>query len=66
VLLLEEVEQVGADVFAAEEVGGTVEVGGEAGDASDVGFDGRRGEVARGHVVDHAAAQGGHVRLLGE
>jgi hypothetical protein len=35
VLLLEEVEQVGADVLAAEEIGRGVEVGGEAGDASE-------------------------------
>ena len=39
--LLEEVEQVGADMFGAEEIGGGVEVAGEAGDASDVGVDGR-------------------------
>jgi len=66
VLLLEEVEQVGADVLAAEEIGRGVEVGGEAGGASDVSIDGRLGEVAEGHVVDHAATQGGHVRLLCE
>ena len=64
--LLEEVEQVGADVLAAEEIGRGVEVGGEAGGASDVSIDGRLGEVAEGHVVDHAATQGGHVRLLCE
>ena len=64
--LLEEMEQVGADLFGAEEVGAGVEVEGEAGDGSDVGLDGRRGEVAAGHVVDHAAAQGCHVRLLCE
>ena len=64
--LLEEMEQVVADVFGAEVIGRGVEVAGEAGDASDVGLDGRRGEVAEGHVVDHAAAQGCHVRLLCE
>ena len=62
--LLEEVEQVGADVLASEAIGGGVEVEGEAGDGSDVGLDGRLCEVAEGHVVDHAAAQGCHVRLL--
>ena len=66
VLLLEEVEQVGADVLASEAIGRAVKVASEAGDGTDVGLDGRLGEVAEGHVVDHAAAQGCHVRLLCE
>src|SRR5260370_733682 len=37
-----------------------VERAGEAWNAADVGLDGAWGEVAEGHVVDHAAAQGCH------
>ena len=64
VLLLKEVEQVGADLFGSEAIRRAMEVAGEAGDRSNVDFDGRWGEVAQGHVVDHAATQGCHVPLL--
>ena len=45
-LLLDEVEQVGANVFWAKIVGGCAEVLGEACDAADIGLDGLRREVA--------------------
>jgi hypothetical protein len=37
---------------------------GEGGDAVDVGLDGAGREVPEAHVLDHAAAERGHVRLL--
>jgi hypothetical protein len=58
--LLEQVEQVGADVLGAEAVGRGVEVAGEVGDVPGVGADGLGGPVAEGHVLGHAAAQRGH------
>ena len=64
--MLDEVEQVGADVLGAEVLGRGVEVPREGGDAIDVDLDGARREVTEAHVLDHAAVQGGHVRLLGE
>jgi hypothetical protein len=64
--IADEVEQEGADLFWAEMLRRGVEVEGEASDSSNVGLNGRWGEVAEGHVVDHAAAQGCHVRLLCE
>jgi hypothetical protein len=63
-LLLDEVEQVGADVLGPEVLGRSAEVAGEGGDAVDVGPDGARRQVPEAHVLDHAAAQRGHVRLL--
>ena len=54
--LLDEVEQIGADVLVAEVLGRGVEVAGEGGDAVDVGLDGALGQVAEAHVLDHAAA----------
>src|SRR5262249_22776574 len=62
--LLEAVEQEGADLLGAEALGRAIEVAREASDTADVGLDGVGGEVAEGHVVDHATAQSGHVRLL--
>ena len=62
--LLEEIEQVGADVFGAEAIRRAIEVASKAGDGAGIGPDGRRGEVAEGHVLDHTATQGCHVRLL--
>ena len=53
-------------MLGAEVLGRGIEVPGEAGDALDVRLDGLWREVAEGHVVDHAAAQGCHVRLLCE
>src|SRR6516162_4418966 len=64
IAFLAQVEQVGSDVLGAEALGRAMEVASKAGDAPDVGLDRLGGEVAEGHVVDHAAAQGGHVRLL--
>ena len=60
VLVLDEVEQVGADFSLGDELGRLVEVLGELGDTADVELDGLWSEVAEGHVLDHAAAQRGH------
>ena len=64
VLLLDEVEEVGADVVGAEGFGRASEMAGEGADAGDVGLDGPGGEVPELHVVDHAAAQRCHDVLL--
>ncbi len=63
--MLDEVEQVGADVVGAEVLGRGAEVPREGGDAIHIGIDGAIREVPEAHVLDHATAQRGHVRLLG-
>jgi hypothetical protein len=64
--LLQEVDQVGADVFRAESLWRRFEVSREANDALDVGIDSLGREIAQVHILDHAATQGRHVRLLYE
>jgi hypothetical protein len=61
--LLDQVEQVGADVVWSEEFGGPAEMPGEAYDAVDIDDDGARGEVAQLHVFDHAATKRNHGEL---
>ena len=55
---LYEVDQEGANLFGAKMLGRGIKVAGEASDAPDVGLNGLRREIAEGHVLDHAAAQG--------
>jgi len=62
--VLDEVEQVGADVLGAEAVGRGVEVPGEVGDPAGVGLDRLGGAVAEDQVLGHAAAQWCHGQLL--
>ena len=64
VLLLDEVEEVGADLVGPEGLGRLAEMVGEGGDARDVDLDGPGGEVAEFHVLDHSAAQRCHDVLL--
>ena len=62
--LLDEVEEIGADVVGPEVLGRGAEVPREGGDAIDIGIDGAIREVPEAHVLDHATAQRGHVRVL--
>ena len=65
VLLLDEVEEVGADVVAARGLRASVpKWRAKVRDARDVGLDGPGGEVPELHVLDHAAAQRCHDVLL--
>jgi hypothetical protein len=57
------VENVSADVVWPEEFGGPAEMPGEAYNAVDIGHDGARGEVAKLHVLDHAATERSHGEL---
>jgi hypothetical protein len=60
VLLLDQVEEVGADVVGPEGFGRPAEVAGEGGDPHGIGGDGPGGEVPELHVVDHPASQRCH------
>src|SRR5271157_1737507 len=62
--LLNQVEQVGADVLGPELVGRGVKVPGEISDPADVGPDRLGGTVAEDQVLGHATAQRGHGQLL--
>jgi len=64
VTLLDEVEQVRANLFGAEFLGGSVEVLGEIGDTLGVSLDRPRGTVAESQVVDHTAAKRCHGKLI--
>ena len=59
-LLLDEEEEIGPDIVAAEKLGRLAEVLGEGADARDVDFDGPGREVAELHVLDHSASQRCH------
>ena len=61
--LLDEVEQVGADVLGPELFGRGVEVLGEIGDPLDVESDRLGGPVVEDQVLGHAAAQRSHGQL---
>src|SRR5262249_418602 len=58
--LLDQVEQVGADVLGPELVGRGVKVPGEVGDPVDVEADRLGGEVVEDQVLGHATAQRSH------
>ena len=64
VLLLDEVEQVGTDLVAAEALGGAAEMACEGGDPHGVDFDRPGCEILELHVLDHSAAQRCHDVLL--
>ena len=59
-LLLDEVEEVGADLVGPEGLGRAAEMACECGDPHGIGVDGPGGEVPELHVVDHPAAQRCH------
>ena len=61
--LLDQVEQVGADVLGPEVFGRGVEVLGEIGDPLDVASDRLGGQVVEDQVLGHAAAQRRHGQL---
>jgi hypothetical protein len=60
VLLLDEVDEVGADLGRAQVFGRHAEVAGEGGDPLDVDPDGGGREVAEPQALDHALAERGH------
>jgi len=64
VTLLDEVEQVRADLFGPEVLGRGVEVPGVTGDAADVLSDRPRREIAEDHVLGHTATKRCHNTLL--
>ena len=55
-LLLDEVEQVGADLLPPQNLRAPPEVAGEMGNPRDVDFNRTGGEVAEFHLLDHATA----------
>ena len=61
--LLDQVEQVGADVLGPELFGRGVEVLGEIGDPLDVASDRLGGQVVEDQVLGHATAQRRHGQL---
>jgi hypothetical protein len=64
--LLDQVEQVGADVLGPELVGRGVKVPGEIGDPVDVEADRLGGPVVEDQVLGHATAQRCHGQLPSE
>ena len=64
VMLLDEVEQVRADLFGPEALGRGVEVPGATGNAVNVLSDRPRREIAEDHVLGHTAAKRCHDKLL--
>jgi hypothetical protein len=64
VAVVDEVEQVGADLLRAELIRGPLVVPGELGDGPEVGVPGVGGEVAHLHVFEHALPERGHGGLL--
>ena len=63
-MLLDEVEQVRADLFGPEALGRGVEVPGATGNAVNVLSDRPRREIAEDHVLGHTAAKRCHDKLL--
>jgi hypothetical protein len=63
--LVDEVDEVGADLVMSQEFGRLSEVGCEGGDPRDVDLNGPGCEVAELEVFDHSLAQGSHDVLLG-
>ena len=64
--VLHEVDEGGAEVFRAEVLRRQLKVTFGAGDALDVGLDGLWREIVEGRILDHAVANGRHVRVLCE
>src|SRR6185437_15022210 len=63
-LVLQQVQLVGADFLRAEQVGGAAEVAGEANEVAQVGLARARAVVAQVEVVEKALTQGRHGSLL--
>ena len=57
---MDQMQEVGTDVIGTEKFRRGLEIASESGHTLGIGLDGFRGEIAQGHVVDHAAAQRGH------